>query len=163
MKAGLVSIMSALVVAFAAAGVANADEPVESAIPFNAMADGPMFRLCHIGAYPRPYESDKLHPGGRDYQRLGGLAWELDATDGAPHICGRSMPGFRHFESFMQAGPRDQALASFDLGLVAPPGAEGIKPVTARKNWTNHTLTASYKDGGRDASYSLTVSRSPKL
>jgi len=135
---------------------AQGAEAIEGTVPYNGIADGPQPRLCTIGANTIP---GTRNPGGGACTRLGGLVWELDVSGGAPHVCGRGIPGFRHFEHFGQAGLRFQAFGSFDLGLIAPPGAERLRPRRQKQNWTNYTLVTRYREGSRRASFAVTTSR----
>lgn len=116
-------------------------------------------RTCYVGDFPHPYEVDHLTPGGCDRQRLGGLCWELDVTDAPPHVCGRSVPGFRHFEYFEQAGPALQRYGAYDLGAIAPAGADDVRLEATESTWTRCTLRYGCRVGGRPEPFAVTVSR----
>jgi len=131
------------------------------------------FKLCWVGAGPRPYEIKGAPAGGGPRQRLGGLAWDIDVGDGAPHVGARSVPGFRHFEVYMESHPLMQGYCATDLGLIAPPGKELVRPAGINRSWTTFTLSYGATDKGTSApaidlpgtggkeppSYSVTVSR----
>ena len=138
---------------------ALADEA--QSISYDGMATGLDFKTFWVGTYPRPYESDKRDPGGTVYKRLGGLAWELDVTDGPPHVCGRTVPGFRHSLIFEQAGLDLQRVTHYDLGSIAPTGAT-LSPPEKQRNWTNYTMRWNYAPAGQQAQaaeLSVTFSR----